>query len=443
MRLIGTEALISVLALSVNLAAADISNYDCLTSLQQLGFNNNFYSFAKYPCYFRNTSYIKLAQAGIYIGPDSMEEYIRFASESCPYFRSWEILDTEFKMPTVTSIDQATNTCTIRASNHVFAKLSKPFGGASFELAIMVQLLLNRDEMYIPAVHVHFPTTFIRPFMSALASPAGRRYVCRTMEESCPSTWAANGFDSAAACVAELSTRNETDGPWAHFDADTQGCRLLHAVFANENSDHCAHISLTPMADPNGVTKCHVSSGYSPMDMFSEDDMNQYESYAAKRGLPGGVKLLTTDRVAQCRNFSSNRCVDPNEQLLCPDGKKPADDVLSFIWSALYKPGCSTRLPIPPFPKVPPVCTTRPTFLERLQIPLFIALCFHVSFFFLELVLVSLDISRTRAKQADGLIQICGFPLLVICFTNTDTLSSIVYILFIWHLYVSPLAIPP
>merc|ERR1711862_86748 len=94
--------------------------------------------------------------------------------------------------------------------------------------------------------------------------------VCDVMQESCPDTWALNGFGSRAECVNMLESLPYTQGDLAYFDGNSSGCRNMHAVFAASNTDHCAHLSFVPQADPNGKVKCQNSSSTSPENSLTK-----------------------------------------------------------------------------------------------------------------------------------------------------------------------------
>ena len=45
------------------------------------------FNYDAYNTYFDETSTLTLAQAGLYTGPDAIEEYVKFADENSPYIQ--------------------------------------------------------------------------------------------------------------------------------------------------------------------------------------------------------------------------------------------------------------------------------------------------------------------------------------------------------------------
>ena len=56
------------------------------------------------------------------------------------------------------------------------------------------------------------------------------------------------------------------------------------AVFAAKNSNHCAHLSFKPMADPKGVVKCQESAQLQVSDLFSDDELANFETFVEEVG---------------------------------------------------------------------------------------------------------------------------------------------------------------
>jgi hypothetical protein len=93
------------------------------------------------------------------------------------------------------------------------------------------------------------------------------------LKESC-------GYDigSTAACVDELNDLPVSDD--GYVTGNTQGCRALHAVFAQTNQFHCPHVSLSNEdADNNGSFKCSnvtESVDINPEDLFDDSDFELF-----------------------------------------------------------------------------------------------------------------------------------------------------------------------
>ena len=66
--------------------------------------------------------------------------------------------------------------------------------------------------------------------------------------------------------------------------AHRKSCRKLHAEFAATNAHHCAHLSFKPMADPTGKVKCQKSAQLQVSDLFSNDELAAFTTFAAEVG---------------------------------------------------------------------------------------------------------------------------------------------------------------
>jgi len=149
---------------------------------------------------------------------------------------------------------------------------------------------ISNIEVYIPAAYSEFY------FNSLVNTNAVRRYVCETMRDACPATWAANGYDEAglAACVGALEGLPVHEpAPW--FDGDSQSCRSVHAFMATGNAKHCPHISVAPMADGDGALKCYASARadvtMGPQSAFTDFDRKFYGDYKLARNMTADYVL--------------------------------------------------------------------------------------------------------------------------------------------------------
>ena len=66
-----------------------------------------------------------------------------------------------------------------------------------------------------------------------------------------------------------------------YFDGNSQGCRLLHSVFAQGNPEaHCAHLAINATMDPLGIFKCQNSSSTPPSDLFTDEEFKLFDEFA-------------------------------------------------------------------------------------------------------------------------------------------------------------------
>lgn len=241
--------------------------------------------FNQYPQYFRDDSYMHLAQAGIYQGADHIEEYVKFAyAEYSPY--------TSIDNPD----DPPPNNSFLRYKDGQCEFLSlyktKEFFDANntnaiepFDYLVMVKIYLDFSQRYFRKIHVYYTDDFLRVYFNvALNSDATRRYVCeQVMAGPCQSQL---NVTNATACEETLKALPTADGANNYIDGNSQGCRNLHAAFAATNpTQHCAHLSFPPRADPNGNIKCQTSSATPPTSLFTESDFAAYRQEAEKYGI--------------------------------------------------------------------------------------------------------------------------------------------------------------
>ena len=109
--------------------------------------------------------------------------------------------------------------------------------------------------------------------------------------------------EPAAECVAkfeELPTFDDgprfADSPGGGFDGNSASCRLLHSVLATFNTDHCAHLSFVPMADPFGKIKCQTSKRMRMTDFFDRTDLANFDTFKEAAGYDKGKGHKLVDR---------------------------------------------------------------------------------------------------------------------------------------------------
>ena len=121
---------------------------------------------------------------------------------------------------------------------------------------------------YIAKTNLYFAQPFLNFFFNKnkTSSPETNEFICNdVLKESC-------GYDIGftAACVNELNDLPVADD--GYVTGNNQGCRALHAVFAQTNQFHCPHVSLSNEdADNNGsIKRSNVteSGDINPEDLF-------------------------------------------------------------------------------------------------------------------------------------------------------------------------------
>ena len=252
----------------------------CFLAFSRLGFDIG--DFPSYPKYFRNDSIMELAQAGVYQGTANIEEYVKFAySDFSPYYtccndyieRKIKFLgyaDGQCEFLSISNSDYETNPDTT-------AEIP-----AKYQVVVGVKLYFDLEARYIKRINVYYTDDLLRvAFDVLLNSPNTREFVCSVMNGPC-----ANVLNVTSNCTEQLLTLPSAEGEQYFIDGKSQGCRVLHAVFANTNPDnHCAHLSFTPLEDPNGSIKCQSSKGTLPSSLFTERELQLFKDFSESVGV--------------------------------------------------------------------------------------------------------------------------------------------------------------
>ena len=161
--------------------------------------------------------------------------------------------------------------------------------GIEFIIAMIFRIFYSIPGNYVKKIYVYYTpsaTSFL--FNEVLNTSEIKNYICETMENACPDIYNLNGKMKKKECTKKLKNLPVlTDG---HFSGYNQGCRILHATFAEKNDKHCPHISFEPQVDSEGFLKCQDSAGISAGDLFdavhfaSFDDFMQSESSGVEAG---------------------------------------------------------------------------------------------------------------------------------------------------------------
>jgi len=238
--------------------------------------------FDQYDQFLRDDSVFTVAQTGSYKGAAAIEEYVRFVyPEYSPYFQSeGELVQKQ----SFQRYDKDTGQC-------IFLILAKretvvePSSGkaATFSTAAAAKFYLDFRERYVSRGDIFFNDPFFNMYFGDLLNtPQTREYVCGVMSNECSDILATD----TASCLENMAALPAlTDG--GYIDNVSQGCRVLHAVFAETNpTGHCPHLAFPPgLVDPNGELKCQVSQQIRNSDLFSEGDMNKYRKFLIKNNI--------------------------------------------------------------------------------------------------------------------------------------------------------------
>ena len=131
--------------------------------------------------------------------------------------------------------------------------------------------------MYYKPATLHFNFDILRN------SPQTRRFICdQVIAGTCSGIVPAENHTN---CIADLEKLPATTGDEFHFDGNSQGCRALHASFAPDNPNHCAHVSLVPMAVVDGYIKCQKTPNVHPSELFTDYDFAYFDDFMIDHGV--------------------------------------------------------------------------------------------------------------------------------------------------------------
>jgi len=252
----------TILLLQGCYAAADQVPYTPEQCARFALFDFRFQDFDKYDNYFDASSTLTLPQAGVHTGPDAIEEYVRFLFGSSPF--NDEVTNYfGFAEPFPIGFDPLTGICKF-TRYHVsgFQLNSSLTTGNLVTTGWFASLFYSIPTKKISKIDVFMTPNSLRDYFSQLDTGNALEFICDTLTgPSCSSALgkATEQGLSRNECIQDLSELPLAEGESFYVDSNTKGCRALHAVFAAKNDLHCAHVSLTPFADHNGIIKCQES----------------------------------------------------------------------------------------------------------------------------------------------------------------------------------------
>jgi hypothetical protein len=255
------------------------SEDQCVKDFAALEFRLDDYQ--SYQTYFRQDSLMASAQTDEYVGPEDIEEYVRFADDSSPYRAQYKVLNQLFALK---KFDASTGTCQFNVLSTVHCDMDPELAlDVSYQVATMLNLYFELNGNFISRINVYYAEPFLQfSFGETLNTEQTRNFVCEVIETNCPETYALNGKMSREVCVERLNALPVVTND-SYVDGNSQGCRFLHAAFAASNEKHCAHLSFLPQEDPKGRIKCQTSHNISVTDLFDADDMALFNSYIVSK----------------------------------------------------------------------------------------------------------------------------------------------------------------
>jgi hypothetical protein len=246
-------------------------------------------NFDRYEKFFRDDSYMRIAETGAFKGIDEMKEYVQMGAAISPYFTTDSIVDAiRFE---ALGYDQGS--CSFLGMT-VVTQTSDPThtgGDVTFRTAAMTKIELNLEDGYVESMDGFLPRGFWDVALRGLQdSDNTRAFICSVMETECAEELPEGAADD---CLTKLSssempfTTSGDDGI-LRFEEDSSSCRALHAALAQIDSEqHCPHISFEPMEDPNGKTKCQPGGAgtlYTHQDLFTAEQLSNFAQYMEDAG---------------------------------------------------------------------------------------------------------------------------------------------------------------
>ena len=243
--------------------------------------------------YLRDDSTSELAQTGQYFGPEGITEYGMFASSGVAPFIKNGTSDKQV-IEHVSYRGYEDGHCMFLVIFNYKLTLDPYYtnSNATVRGESMFKVYFDFRQNYISRINIFFSDALIHStFANFLNTDQMRQFVCDTMKgPTCAGLIDSPPPDDCAAALKALPAVEER----SHIDGNTQGCRMLHSVFAATNGHHCPHLSFTPMVDVNGIIKCQTKRGVEPEDLFTPDEIGLFFEIEKAIGIDPttGIKIL-------------------------------------------------------------------------------------------------------------------------------------------------------
>lgn len=254
---------------------------ECFSGLLASGFDLT--DFENYNNFFDQDSVLTLPQAGVYKGPEGIQEYVAFKTPIGPYYNYLAPVGGP-SLPSFVGYDVEKETCYFRILSVTDYGLDPNVTcrNTVYSMTSMIGIEFNPEKKVVSTINVFLDDPFISFLMGELASTnCARNFVCNVMSSDICS----NPVENCEEKLAALPIVTEQ----ANIDGNSQGCRFIHAVLATFNDFHCPHIAFEPTEDRNGEIKCQTSENIEASDFFEESEFLLYKEYQKSVGIPPGV----------------------------------------------------------------------------------------------------------------------------------------------------------
>lgn len=282
---------------------------------------------------FTDDSVQNFAQTGQYVGVDGISEYLSFVKGGENGFVKDYILINDPFLPSQLFLDM-TGTTTQQCVATIAERRQLPFNSIFLQdnQDLCVDTVVGSTLTYtmtgnqaapitIQTVNAWLPDEIVSGTFGLFVNTAATAdFVCDAIVNSCgfddsrrlsnTSRRSSNSKTSKSSKVSKtppsamekclenynaLPATTSKAGKLSYIDGNSKGCRILHAVFAKSNSDHCPHISFEADEDVNGLVKCNESKETlltGPTGLFTEQQLELFMHASTIFGLgPTGIDI--------------------------------------------------------------------------------------------------------------------------------------------------------
>ena len=256
----------------------------CQIALAQSGFFEM--QFIDYENFYDDNSVMEVAQTGAYKGAEDIKEYVGFATFGVsPYIAGVPLIDYADAQYLPVSYTKEECVLAVAVVNAVVMD-PKTSAGHTYAHTLGSKLnytVIDAQTIVVNKVDFHFPVSFLLSFFSEnFNAPGTYAYFCSSvMKSRCPDIYEFNQCTTVDECIQDLKSLPFVEGSLASITGKSQGCRVLHASYAANNPNHCAHLSFSPKEDPNGQVKCQQDSGKTPEELFSSEEIAFFNNVGA------------------------------------------------------------------------------------------------------------------------------------------------------------------
>lgn len=318
-----------VLGLLASLGEAQQQNYTINQCAEMAALDVDLFNYDRYDEYFDDNSTVVLPQAGVYKGADAIEEYLRFPSASSPYVLSETRLNSTMQFM---GFDPIAGEC-----HFLFLVVTQnQMDPLTTALVDSVPAKINVGAMYkssyristnnIARIVIYYTPAFLSfTFGTVLNSDKTRRFVCGVLSsEGCNASASLEGnqVTSMEECQSRLGSLPTAQGSESYFDGNSQGCRVLHAVFASHNpKQHCPHIGFVPQADPTGIVKCQTSQEIRVDTLFTPMEVEAFLDFCVQESQTLGTTDCFRLAVSDDNEYETNTTMKPTTGALTSAAK--------------------------------------------------------------------------------------------------------------------------